>query len=417
MQSTWERPRPGRTGYLRDLYAALGMAVGYGFVAALYTRIGFYEEPAPLWLTIVSGALCTLPLALRRRYPITVLVIVATGFFIIGQFQVPDLLISQIALFMAIYTVGAWGRDRRAATIARVIVVLFMAGWVFVNIFLTVNDAEAMPYLSRSGLFSALAAWAVIQVITNIFYFAGAWYFGNAMWARAEQENQLRRHSRELAAEHEFSSHQAVVLDRVRIARELHDVVAHHVSVMGVQAGAARRVLENNPAQAAESLGIIEENARTAVEELHRLLGTLREDDGDAASTSSSTRGVAQLDELVADSNHAGVPTELQVIGEPRPVSALIGLTVYRVAQESLTNVRKHAGRGAKAEVRLRYTGDAVELEVADTGARSLKSTAPGGLGQRGMTERLSAVGGEVSFGRRSTGGYLVRASIPVARA
>lgn len=416
MQSTWVRPRPSRTGITRDLLAAIGLAAGFAASAGLYTRIGFYDDPAPLWLTALAGAAATLPLALRRRAPITVLAVVSAAFFVIGQFHVPELLFCNITLFIALYTVGAWGADRRHANIARAVVVVFMAGWVFVNIALTVNDAGAMPYLSRSGLFSALAAWAVIQVITNLFYFAGSWYFGNAMWARAEQTAELQRRGRELAAEHAFSTEQAVALDRVRIARELHDVVAHHVSVMGVQAGAARRVLGTDPTRASASLEIIEQSARDAVDELHRLLATLRESDGDEASASSSTRGVAQLSELVRTSEQSGVPTTLQTIGEPRLVSPLVGLILYRIAQEALTNVRKHAGSGASAEVRLRYTPAAVELEIADTGTRSLRHGSGNGLGQRGMVERAAAAGGTVEFTRRGTGGYLVRASIPVVQ-
>jgi signal transduction histidine kinase len=391
------------------------MAVGFGLSAGLYTRLGLFDEPAELWVTVLAGVLCTLPLALRRRMPIVTLAIVLVGFFIAGQFLVPEVLITQISLFMAMYTVGAWEQNRLRANIARAVVVVFMAVWVFVSIAITVNDTEALPYLSRSGLFSALAAWAVIQIVTNLFYFAGAWYFGNAMWARAAQTAQLKSKQEELAAEHEFSAQQAVALDRVRIARELHDVVAHHVSVMGVQAGAARRVLASDSAQASTSLELIEQSARTAVDELHKLLVTLRESADAPASDSASTRGIAQLPELVDSTVAAGTPAELQVIGDARPVTPLVGFTLYRVAQEALTNVRKHAGRGARADVRLRYLPDAVELEVVDSGSLGSRPTGPSGLGQRGMRERVAAVGGTIELGRRSVGGYLVRASIPTA--
>jgi len=407
--NTWVRPRPGRVGYRRDLALAVLIAVGGGITAALYTRVGIYSEPAPLWLTIVVILGYSLPLALRRRFPLIVAVVVSAAFFVGGQFLVPEALMINIALFISIYTLGAWGRDRRAANVVRAVITVGMFVWIFANIAITTADPETMPGFSRSGLFSELAAWSVIQVITNLLYFIGAWAFGNAMWSSARRKAELIARTAELAEEREFSARQAVALDRVRIARELHDVVAHHVSVMGVQAGAARRVVQSDPVQASASLEVVEQNAREAVDELHRLLTTLRDGDADAASGSSSTRGTAQLDELVSATDGA----TLQVIGEPRPLSALVGFTVYRVAQEALTNVRKHAGPRATADVRLRYDTDAVELEITDTGTASPRRSR-GGLGQLGMRERVDAVGGTLELGRQSQGGYLVRATIPV---
>ena len=409
---TWVRPRPTRVGYQRDAAIALLMAVGGGISAALYARIGLFPHPAPLWLTIAVVLGFSLPLSARRRYPATVAVVVSVAFFIGGQFLVPEALVTNIALFIAIYTLGAWGANRRRAVIVRAVIVAGMFIWVFANIAFTTADPTFFPGLSRSGLFSELAAWAVIQVITNLLYFIGAWVFGNAMWASARRKAELEKQSAELTEEREFSARQAVALDRVRIARELHDVVAHHVSVMGVQAGAARRVVQKDPGVASAALEVVEQNARDAVDELHRLLTTLRDGDGDAASLSSSTRGVAQLGDLVAATEGA----TLQIIGEPRPLSALVGFTIYRVAQEALTNVRKHAGPRAAADVRLRYDRETVELEVTDSGSAN-RSAKRAGLGQLGMRERVDAVGGTLELGRRARGGYLVRATIPLATA
>jgi len=408
---TWVRPRPGRVGYRRDLALAVFIAVGGGITAALYSRIGLYTEPAPLWLTVVVILGYSLPLALRRRFPLVVAVVVSAAFFIGGQFLVPEALVINIALFIAIYTLGAWGHDRRVANIVRAVITVGMFVWIFANIAITTADPETMPGFSRAGLFSELAAWSVIQVITNLLYFIGAWAFGNAMWSSARRKAQLVEQAAELADEREFSAQQAVALDRVRIARELHDVVAHHVSVMGVQAGAARRVVQTDPAQASASLEVVEQSAREAVDELHRLLTTLRDSDSDPASGSASTRGAAQLEELVAATDGA----RLQIVGEPRPLTALVGFTVYRVAQEALTNVRKHAGPRATADVRLRYDTDTVQLEITDTGTATPRSTR-GGLGQVGMRERVDAVGGTLELGRQSHGGYLVRATIPVTQ-
>ena len=394
------------------------VAVGAATSTLLYSRVGFYDEPAPVWLSVLCIAGISVPLAFRRLFPEIVAIVISVAFFVSQQFSVPELLFTQISLFLAIYTVGAWGRNRRTATILRIAIIVGMGIWVIVNLLITVSDPEMMPGMSRSGIFSQFASFALINVITNVLYFGGAYYFGNSAFAAAREKAELESRTAELAKERERSAAQAVALDRVQIARELHDVVAHHVSVMGVQAGAARRVIQTDPAQASASLSTIEQSARSAVDELHHLLTTLRDSSveppqTDAASTSSSTRGLEQLPELVAESTASATPATLHVIGEERPVTSLVGFTLYRLAQEALTNTRKHGGDRATADVRLRYLSGGLELEVTDTGlGRSLaKKTA--GLGQVGMTERIAAVGGTVSFGPRPSGGYLVRAWIP----
>jgi signal transduction histidine kinase len=413
----WVRPRPDASGVRRDALAAALLALGAAISALLYTRVGWYDEPAPLWVSVLAIAGFTVPLAFRRRAPELVAIIVSVAFFISGQFKVPELLFCNIALFIAIYTLGAWGTNRRRATVLRAAIIVAMFVWVFVNLAVSMNSPDWMPEVSRSGIFSQLAALAVIQVLTNLLYFGAAYFFGNVGFAAAHEHAELERRTAELDAAREHNAAQAVALDRVNIARELHDVVAHHVSVMGVQAGAARRVLQTDPDQAAASLAVIEQSARSAVDELHRLLTTLRASETDAASSSASTRGVDQLGELADETRSAGTPVELDIVGEARPVTPLIGFTLYRVAQEALTNTRKHGGPQASASMRLRYLSDGVELEIVDTGVgRSLAPTR-GGLGQVGMRERIAAVGGELEFGPRARGGYLVRARIPLGAA
>lgn len=416
MNEVWVRPRPDAAGYRRDAIAAALIAAGMIVSLFLHDRVGYFDEPAPDWLSALAVAVLTVPLAFRRRYPATVAILVSIGFFVALQFSVPELLFINISLFMVIYTLGAWGQNRRMANLVRAAIILGMFLWIAVNLVVTVSDPELMPEVSRSGLFSQFASVATIQIITNLLYFGGAYYFGNAMHASARQRADLEARTIELAEEREHSAAQAVALDRVNIARELHDVVAHHVSVMGVQAGAARRVMQANPAQASESLELIEHSAREAVEELHRLLTTLRSTESDAASQSSSTLGLDQLAVLAEATTAAGIPTQFQVVGDPRFVTALTSFTLYRIGQEALTNVRKHAGAGATVDVRLRYTTDRVELEIVDTGTgRGVGSGA--GLGHLGMRERITAAGGELELGPRSRGGYLVRASIPTTDA
>jgi len=206
----------------------------------------------------------------------------------------------------------------------------------------------------------------------------------------------------------------------VRIARELHDVVAHHVSLMGVQAGAARRVLDRDPGQASASLEVVEENARTAVEELRRMLGTLRSDDdaaggGTTGGDGPSTEGITRIAELAESARVAGHPAEYVVVGTERPVPPTVAAVAYRIVQEAVTNILKHAGPTARADVRLRYLDDSVEVEVADDGlgARAARSTSGSGLGHVGMRERVDAVDGRIEIGPRARGGYLVRAWLP----
>ncbi|WP_411699960.1 sensor histidine kinase [Conyzicola sp.] len=420
MTDDWLRPRPGPEGFRRDAIGAALLFVATTVSALLYTRSGLYLDleadptlhPAPMWLSAIMIAALTVPLAWRRRYPEVVAVAVSVAFFLTPTFRVPEMLFANISLFIAIYTVGAWSRHRRAATITRILIIIGMFVWIGVQLLLTVDDPDTLPGFSRSGVFSAFASWALINVLTNLLYFGGAYYFGSTAFRSARERAELEDRTAELAAERERSAQQAVALDRVRIARELHDVVAHHVSVMGVQAGAARRVIRTDPAQASESLATIESSARSAVDELHRLLTTLRESDSDDASRSSSTRGLDQLGDLVEECSAAGVPATLQIVGEPRPVTSLVGFTLYRVTQEALTNVRKHAGPRATADVRLRYLESGVELEVTDTGqGTGLRSAGPG-HGHVGMRERVAAVGGQLEVGPRARGGFLVRARI-----
>ncbi|WP_254629986.1 sensor histidine kinase [Curtobacterium sp. Csp2] len=262
-------------------------------------------------------------------------------------------------------------------------------------------------------------AYSLLNILINVIYFGGAWYAGNRAWASAVAKHELDERTAELAAERERTAAQAVTLERVRIARELHDVVAHHVSLMGVQAGAARRVIDRDPAQATASLGVVEDSARTAVEELRRMLGTLRADDAggpsDGPDSAPSTAGLGRLPELVDAVRTAGHAADLVVVGDERPVPPTVGAVAFRIAQEAVTNVLKHAGPTARADVRLRYLDDGIEVEVADDGhgERAVRRASGSGLGHVGMRERVAAVGGRVEIGPRARGGYLVRAWLP----
>ncbi|RIJ16479.1 sensor histidine kinase, partial [Clavibacter michiganensis subsp. insidiosus] len=430
----WVRPRPDRAGLRFDVILALVMLVLTTFSVMQYYALGMYPTRPAVWVIAAWILLVTLPLAFRRLQPEAVTLVIA-AVFIIGAYQfVPEVLFSNIAMFIAMYSLGAWGRNRVRAHIVRGVIVVGMFAWLFSALlqasgFYSLN-ASIFENAPDDAWIPAPVASGLVTIITNLLYFGGAWYFGDRAWASARDRCALETRTAELATERERVAEQAVTLERVRIARELHDVVAHHVSVMGVHAGAARRVLARDAEKAAASLGIVEDNARSAIEELHRMLVALRQEEDDRGSDdgagadptrTASTRGVDQLHELVADACGAGLTVAYDVIGTPRPLTPTVDLIVYRVAQESLTNVRKHAGAGTRVDLRLRYLAERVEVEVSDGGPAGAAASAapaqvrggPGGLGQRGMRERVAAVGGSIEIGPKARGGYLVRASVP----
>ncbi|MDQ0893870.1 sensor histidine kinase [Agromyces ramosus] len=427
----WVRPRPRRRQRRNDLVLAVVLAVGTAASVVLY-RVTGWGEDAPWWGSVLWVAAMTLPLAARRWWPEIVALVASVAFIVGALAEVGEALFSNIALFIAIYTVGAWGRSRLRANVVRGVIVAGMFAWLFWGLIVGSMTPDQMPEMSREGIISPYLAFGLINVLTNLLYFGGAWYFGDAAYRSARSRAELEERTAELAAERERTRAQAVAIERLRIARELHDVVAHHVSVIGVQAGAARRVIARDPDAAAASLSAIESSARDAVDELHGLLGTLRGidtggvpmpsldglADDEPAQTSTSTRGLDRIDELVAESAAAGLPTTLAIVGEPRDASPIIGLSAYRITQEALTNVRKHAGAAATADVRVRWSDDVVEVEVTNTGAVGT-GEAPGGaprLGQLGMRERVAAAGGTLELGARARGGYLVRVRFPLRR-
>ncbi|MGH2775485.1 MAG: sensor histidine kinase, partial [Actinomycetota bacterium] len=212
----------------------------------------------------------------------------------------------------------------------------------------------------------------------------------------------------------EEEARQAVARERARIARELHDVIAHSVGLITVQAGAANLVFDENPEAALSSLSSIERTGRLALGELRRLLGVLRTDDqGEDLRPQPS---LDRLDELVAEVEEAGVEVTVTVEGDLQDLPSALGLSAYRVLQEGLTNVLKHAGRWARAEVVVRRTRDQLILEVADDGrgAPSEMSKVVGGNGLIGMRERVALFGGRMTSGARRGGGFYIRNEFPL---
>ncbi|HLS14630.1 MAG TPA: sensor histidine kinase [Beutenbergiaceae bacterium] len=416
--SGWRRPPLTQSQLRMDIGIAVFLFLDSLLVMALSRVAQVFSEPASPTVSVLLLAGCTLPLAWRRRYPIAALIAVATAFVIAGEMAVPETVVINIALFMALYSVGAWEGNRSRAALVRGGVVAAMFIWLLISFFRVAMDPpEGETVTIGPGTLSPMAAWMLVQVLTNVLYFAGAVWFGNHAWSAAQDRAMVAERARQLQAERGLVEAQAVTIERIRLARELHDAVAHHVSLIGVQAGASRALLSNDPQQAAQSLEKVEDSAREAITELHGLLSTLREDSNTETEPVGSL-GVERIGDLIEDVRAAGLQVAYQVVGEPVTLRPLLSLNIYRITQEALTNVRKHAGQGARADVRLRYLDGAVELEVADDGGgrrRPIAKTHSGGLGQVGMQERVSADGGSLHTGPLREGGYLVRAQIPLA--
>ena len=270
----------------------------------------------------------------------------------------------------------------------------------------------------------SLQSW----VLTFI-QFAAAFFLGDLQKRRLAYMAKLEALNTQLATEQELRSRWAVAEERGRIARELHDVVAHSVSVMVVQAGAARRTLATSPDQAAAALGQIESTGRQALVEMRRLLGLLRDGDREDAAALAPQPSLEHLESLAAAAREAGLPVEVTVEGEPRPLPAGVDLSAYRIVQEALTNSLKHAGP-ARASVRVCYGREVLEVQVTDDGGAGAARRRPvhsarqsagrsrpakaGGNGLIGMRERVAMFGGTLEAGARPGGGYRVAARLPL---
>ncbi len=388
------------------------------FAAAILSLVlgramGLWPDPAGPALSAAVLALMTLPLAFRRTAPVPVLAALGVAFLLVGELRVPEVTISNIAMFMAIYSVGAWEQKRVRANWARGVLVTVMGVWLLTSFFRA--STQDLDFEGPGiGALTPVAAYMLQQVLINVLYFAGAWWFGEHAWSSARQRALIEFRTRQLEGEQNKVSRQAITIERLRIARELHDAVAHHVSLMGVQAAAARAVLDADPQGAREQLEALEASSRAAVSELYQLLGTLRDDEA-AADPVTASLGFGSLPALVDDAVAAGLRVSLEEVGERGPVPPLVELNLYRIAQESLTNVLKHAGPGTRVRLHLRFDRDSVELEIADDGlGRPGPRQRSGGLGLLGMRERAAALGGSLEAKARADSGWVVRVTVPL---
>lgn len=407
-QITAEERRPRA----RDWYLVVALGAGSAIFAALYDATGYWPFKVPLWVSCLASFVVAVPLVWRRRFPSWVAWVVSTiyvGAQFLGAME-PG--VAQIAVFLAVYSVGAWQSDRRRAVVSRLLLCIAIFAFLIV--------AAAVQW-SNLGQLTVLqyAAASSISFLINIVFFGGAWVFGNRAWSQRRLMTELREANDEVSRQSRQLADQAIDLERVRIARELHDGVAHHIAGVGIHAAAARRSLDKNPEKARESLSIIESSTRETVDELRTLVYTLRDTEGQTASANRTTGnpGLGDLPELIADARRAGQTIDVETLGTPRPLTPIMELSVFRVIQESLTNCRRYAGTDAEVSVRLRYGVSDLEVEVSDSAAGPTAHQSVGtGLGIVGMRERIGALGGTLEAGPKSRGGWLVRARLPYAR-
>ena len=372
----WERLRGINPLVVDGLLAAaiLGLTL---FAATLgHPQAGRRDPDAVAFALIVIA--CA-PLMVRRRAPVPVLWTVSAAALAYAAIGYPDNLV--MSLVLATYTAASLEPRDRVLTL--VVPASLVAG-------------IAMQLAAQTGF-----NW--LEVVGGVtFSVAIPIAVGRAVFNR-------RRRLRE---DRERMAHDAVVQERARIARELHDVVAHAMSVMIVQAGAARTVVERDPGQAALALRRIEDTGRFGMAEMRRLIGVLKADDEQAELMPQP--GLAQLDQLLETVRSTGLPVEAVTEGTPRPLPPGVDLTAYRVVQEGLTNVLKHAG-GAHARATVRYEDDAIAVEVADDGRGAVvdPNGAPG-HGLIGMRERVAVFDGTLETGARAGGGFVLRARIPL---
>jgi signal transduction histidine kinase len=360
-------------------------------VVAVVVQIEVWAMPVPgPKLAVVPGMLlATLPLVLRRRFPFAAPACVLAALAAM-TFADPETTASSptllAALFLAFWSVGAHAEPRQA-----------VAGLAtgFAAIVVVIERDPGVGWADTSGHFLVGT---------------GVWLAALVLQRRGRRATELERRTARLESEREEWEGAAVAAERRRIARDLHDVIAHSVSVMIVQAGAARLLLAEAPGRAVGPLLAVEETGRQALAEMRRLLGMLRR--GEAQAELAPQPGLAQLEALLAHVRAAGLPVELAIENEPRALPRGVDLAGYRIVQEGLTNARKHAGP-AQAHVVVRYGQEALELEVTDDG-RAPTSGNLGGHGLVGMRERVVLYGGEFSAGPRAGGGYAVRVVLPL---
>jgi signal transduction histidine kinase len=368
-----------------------------GVLAAAFGILGLASALAVGRYGLVLVALVlVIPLIFRRDHPVAAFAIGIT----VGALQVLlDIQVNSIDLVILVllYTLAAYGRRRDS-----------LAG---LAVCLAGSVAAVARWAPSSQL--SLAHWVMIGFIV----FAGssliAWVLGDSVRYRRAYYSSLEDRAARLERERDAQAQIAAAAERARIARELHDVIAHNVSVMVVQAVGASYALDSSPERARQALGAIASTGRQALAEMRRMLGVLRSDDDTTGVV--PLPGIGQLGELLEQTRASGLDVSFTVQGVPGPLPGGLALAAYRIIQESLTNTRKHGGPRARARVLLRYCEDVLMLQITDDG-RGATVADGAGHGLTGMRERVALYNGTLRTGPLPGGGYQVTARLPVVR-
>lgn len=401
--------RPPDGAWRADL--AWGALLGSTALLGWFVQLGLYQrliEPGYTphhwgWATFAVLVAVAL-LAVRRRHPLVVLVLLtAVHFVVVGETL--DLLAIQAGLqvmyFLGLYTAMAWATHRELLMFGTGAVLLTMTVWIIIG-FVTSGPLPEEATVPRPV---AIA----FQVVINIIYFGTAVWLGQLAWVQARDREELVSTRQLIEDQATELSEKAVLSERVRIARELHDSIAHQASLLGIQAAAARHALPRAPEQAPGLLETVEHTSRQMVEELRHIVGSLRDVDHVDAAVSDLSAIPPMLEEFAS----MGLQVDHEVVGDPDRVSNLQAATLTRIIQESLTNVRRHSS-ARYARVTLRIGDRNVEVEVVDDGT-PVDGGQGNGVGQLGMRERIAALGGTIEFGPRTqVPGYRVLATIPL---
>jgi signal transduction histidine kinase len=337
----------------------------------------------------------TLPLAGRRRFPGAVLALVVASGLAGAALGLPPFFEGP-AILVAVYSVAAYGRRW-----------VPLAGLAVAELGLAALQLTPFEFAEIEGL----------APVGSMGILAAAWLLGHFAHNYRAYAAGLEERTAELERAREELARRAVTEERLRLARELHDVVAHAMSVIAVQSGVGAHVADSRPGEVGKALAAIEVTSRAALTELRRLLGVLRQD-GDLQASLAPVPGLANLDVLLAEVAEAGLAVRLRVEGTPTELPAGVDLSAYRIVQEALTNVVKHAGP-AHAQVTIRYRDQDVTVEVIDDGRGVAAVAGNGGRGTghglMGMAERVAAFGGDLEVGPRPGGGFRVAARLPLA--
>ena len=375
--------------------SVLAAALLFGGVGATFAKEMFLGIPLGLGLVV--------PVVFRRKHPVAAYyTAVAAGGLQVALDARPAT--TDVAILILLYTLAAYTRRR---TSVWGLAVCLVGSAVGVLRWISLINHSLLEWLTAGAMLFAGPALL-------------AWVLGDSMRYRRAYYASLEDRAARLETERDAQAKVAAAAERARIARELHDVIAHNVSVMVVQADGASYALGTDPDRAREALAAISATGRQALAEMRRLLGVLRREENGAGSERAPQPGIGELGELLDQARGAGLPVSFTVEGAPQALPGGVALAAYRIVQESLTNTRKHAGPVVSASVLLRYSPDAVALTISDDGWGDLGGSAlPGapGHGLTGMRERVAACGGSVTAGPRSGGGFEVVATLPLTPA